>query len=372
MNNILVTGSKGFIGQNFMETLQRQEDITILTFDKENSYSELKEMLTKADFIFHLAGVNRPENDEEFMKVNAGLTEYMTKNLIELNKTTPILITSSSQAELNNLYGESKKKAEEILIEYKENTGAPIYIYRLPNVFGKWCKPNYNSVVATFCHNISHDLDIYISDRNYELELVYIDDVVNSFMAKLNKEVRNKEKNYYSVRRTFKVTLGELADSIYQIKENRETLKVPDLGDGFMKALHATYLTYLEADDFAYDLELHSDERGSFVEVIKSESSGQVSVSTSVEGIKRGNHYHNTKNEKFLVLKGEALIKFRHIFSDEIIEYEVSGEEMKVVDIPPGYTHSIENLGDGEMILLIWANEIFDPNNTDTYYCEVE
>jgi len=249
----------------------------------------------------------------------------------------------------------------------------PVYIYRLPNVFGKWSRPNYNSVVSTFCYNISHNLDIIISDPKRELELVYIDDIIDEFVSLLNKEAVDFHKHYYNIKRTFKVNLGELADKIYKIKDIRKTLIVPDLSDIFVKFLHATYLSYIDEDDFSYKMNLKEDNRGNFVELMKSKSFGQVSISRSGKGVIRGNHYHNTKNEKFCVIKGKAVIKLRNILDDKIIPYYVSDKKIEVVDIPPGYTHSIENItdGDGEMILLIWANEIFDPENPDTYYCEV-
>jgi len=373
IKTILVTGSEGFIGKNLIIRLQELDNIVIKFFDKEDNIDTLKKYLREADIIFHLAGVNRPENVEEFEKVNAGLTTTLVELLEEINKKIPIVITSSIQAELDNPYGKSKKMAEDELIKYAKKNSVPVYIYRLPNVFGKWSRPNYNSVVSTFCYNISHNLDITISDPKRELELVYIDDVVDEFVKLLNKETGDFHKHYYNIKRTFRVTLGELADKISQIRDMRKTLIVPDLSDDFTKFLHATYLSYLDKDDFSYEMDSKEDNRGSFIELIKSNSFGQLSVSMSRKGIVRGNHYHNTKNEKFCVIKGKAVIKLRNILDDKIISYYVSDKKIEVVDIPPGYTHSIENLtdGDGEMLLLIWANEIFDPKNSDTYYCEV-
>jgi UDP-2-acetamido-2,6-beta-L-arabino-hexul-4-ose reductase len=370
---VLVTGSEGFIGKNLIVRLQELDNIKIKSFDKEDNIDTLKKYLQESDFIFHLAGVNRPKNVEEFEKVNAGLTTTLVELLEEIGNKIPIVITSSIQAELDNPYGKSKKMAEDELIKYAEKNSVPVYIYRLPNAFGKWSRPNYNSVVSTFCYNISHNLDITISDPKRELELVYIDDIVDEFVSLLSSEVENIEKKFCKINRTFKITLGELADKIYQIRDMRKSLIVPDLSDNFMKYIHATYLTYLDKDDFSYEMDSKEDNRGSFIELIKSNSFGQVSVSMSRKGIIRGNHYHNTKNEKFCVIKGKAVIKLRNILDDKIISYYVSDKKIEVVDIPPGYTHSIENLtaGDGEMILLIWANEIFDPENPDTYYCEV-
>jgi UDP-2-acetamido-2,6-beta-L-arabino-hexul-4-ose reductase len=290
-----------------------------------------------------------------------------------MGKKIPVVITSSIQAESDNPYGKSKKRAEDELIKYSKKNRIPVYIYRLPNVFGKWSKPNYNSVVSTFCYNISHNLDIVISDTEKELELVYIDDVVDEFIKLLFREDRDLDKYFYNIKRVFKVSLGELADKIYQIRNMRKTLIVPDLSDDFTKFLHATYLSYLDKNDFSYEMDSKEDSRGNFTELIKSNFFGQISISKSCKGIIRGNHYHNIKNEKFCVIQGEAVIKLRNILDDKIIPYHVSDKKVEIVDIPPGYTHSIENLtdGDGEMILLIWANEVFDPENPDTYYCEV-
>lgn len=371
MKKVFITGSNGFIGKNLVEGLRRSENVEIMTFDVEDDIDRLTAYLKEADIVFHLAGVNRPEKVEEFELGNTGVTRTILRILEEFKRSIPVVLSSSIQAVLDNPYGISKKKAEEILIEYSRRNGAKIYIYRFPNVFGKWCRPNYNSVVATFCYNISHDLDISISDVNKEIELVYIDDVVDEFLRILSDERTEKDKYYYSVNRTFRVTLGELAEKIYRLRDIRKSLIVPDLSDDFMKCLHATYLSYLDKNDFSYKLDLETDQRGWLAELIKSEHFGQIFVSSSHKGVIRGNHYHNTKIEKFCVLKGEALIKFRHIFEDEVLFYHVSGDALEIVDIPPGYTHSIENLGDGEMIVLFWANQIFDADRPDTYFEEV-
>jgi len=373
MKTVLVTGSEGFVGKNLIARLEELDNVAIEPFDKEDNIETLKKYLQESDFIFHLAGVNRPEKVEEFEKVNVGLTKGIIGLLEEMDNKIPVVITSSIQAELDNPYGKSKKVAEDELKKYSKQNNVPVYIYRLPNVFGKWSRPNYNSVVSTFCYNISHNLDITISDPKRELELIYIDDVVDEFVSLLLKKDRNFKEYFYSIDKTFKITLKELADKIYQIRDMRKTLVVPDLSDDFTKYIHATYLTYLDKDDFSYKMDSKEDNRGDFTELIKSNSFGQVSISRSGKGVIRGNHYHNTKNEKFFVIKGKAVIKLRNILDDKIISYYVSDKKIEVVDIPPGYTHSIENLteGDGEMLLLIWANEIFDPKNPDTYYCEV-
>jgi UDP-2-acetamido-2,6-beta-L-arabino-hexul-4-ose reductase len=293
--------------------------------------------------------------------------------MLEDNKQKPpIILTSSIQADLDNPYGISKKKAENILSEYHCRNQVPIYIYRLPNVFGKWCRPNYNSVVATFCYNIAHGIDIQISDVNRKIELVYIDDVVSNFISILSDKKRaGIEKKFFKIDRTYKTTLGELAERIYRIHNMRKTLVVPDFGDKLMKCLYATYLSYLDKDQFSYQPDAKKDPRGTLVELLKSKHFGQIFVSKSYKGILRGNHYHNTKVEKFCVVKGKAVIKFRHIFEEETLSYFVSDDNIEIVDIPPGYTHSIENLGDDEMIVLFWANEIFNPQHPDTYFLEV-
>lgn len=371
MKKVLVTGSNGFIGKNLIEGLRRREDVEINTFDIEDDLASLAKHLKDADIVFHLAGVNRPEKAEEFETGNVGLTRTIIDILEGLGRSVPIVFSSSIQATLDNPYGISKKKAEDILIEYSRKNRTRVYIYRFPNVFGKWCRPNYNSAVATFCHNIAHGLDIAISDVNNEIELVYIDDVVDEFLDILSQKGADKSKNYHKIKRTFKITLGELAEKIHQLKDVRKTLVVPDLSDDFMKCLHATYLSYLSKDNFSCKLDLKTNQKGSLAELIKSDHFGQIFISTSHKGVIRGNHYHNTKVEKFCVLKGEAVIKFRHIFEDEILSYHVSGKNIEVVDIPPGYTHSIENLGNDEMIVLFWANQPFNPEKPDTYYCEV-
>ncbi len=373
MRTILVTGSAGFIGKNLIVRLRELDNVAIKSFDKEDNINTLKELLWESDFIFHLAGVNRPKNVEEFEKVNVDLTKTLIELLEEMDKKIPVMITSSIQAELDNPYGKSKKRAEDELIKYCNKNNVPVYIYRVPSVFGKWSRPNYNSVVSTFCYNISHNLDITISNPMKELKLVYIDDVIDEFVSLLDIEEGDLGKYFCNIKRTFRVTLGELVDKLYKIEDVRKTLTVPDLSDNFMKFLHTTYLSYIDKNDLSYEVDSKEDNRGSFTELIKSNSFGQISISKSYKGIIRGNHYHNTKNEKFCVIKGEAVIKLRNILDDRIISYYVSGKKKEIVDIPPGYTHSIENLTEshGEMTLLIWANEIFDPKNHDTYYCEV-
>jgi len=371
MRTILITGSNGFIGKNLIEGLKRKEDIEIKKFDIEDDIDKLTSHIKEADIVFHLAGVNRPENDEEFEIGNVNLTKEIVDLIEKLKHPIPIVFSSSIQVTLNNPYGISKKKAEDVLIDYSKKNKAKIFIYRFPNVFGKWCRPNYNSVVATFCHNISHGLDITISDKNKEIKLVYIDDVVDEFLGILSQNCLDKDKYYYKVKRTFSTTLGVLAEKIFLLRDIRKTLVVPDLSDDFLKCLYATYLSYLDKSDFSYKLNLKSDQRGNLAELIKSKNFGQIFVSTSHRGIIRGNHYHNTKVEKFCVIAGKAVIKLRNILEDKVETYYVSGDCPEIVDIPPGYTHSIENVGQGELITLFWAGEVFDPKDPDTYPLDV-
>lgn len=371
MKNILITGSDGFIGKNLRLALSRIGDVNILTFDINDDNSTLKEQLRQADIIYHLAGVNRPKDEHEFEKGNAGLTQAVVNELEKLSKTPTIIMTSSTQAEQNNPYGKSKKHAETILKQYAKDTHGQIHIYRLTNVFGKWCRPNYNSVVATFCYNISHGMDITISDKNRLLELVYIDDVVAEFCRYINNDDYRKNSQYCDVANTYKITLGDLANKIYQLRDMRSTLIVPDLSDEFMKCLHSTYISYLDKNKFSYPLDMKKDNRGFLAELIKSECFGQIFISKTNKGVLRGNHYHDSKVEKFCVIQGDAKIRFRHVLNHEIITYNVSDEKIKIVDIPTGYTHSIENMSDEEMIVLFWANEIFDNAKPDTFYEEV-
>lgn len=368
MKTVLITGSRGFIGKNLRAVLGRDKEVIIRTFDRDDEPGLLDSQLAEADFVYHFAGVNRPQDPKEFEIGNARLTGRIVETLERLQRTVPILLTSSAQAEFDNPYGRSKKAAEEILAEYSKRTGAPIFIYRLPGVFGKWSRPDYNTVVATFCHNIARGLEIKVSDPAHALELVYIDDVIRHFTGHLHQPQSPAGAGcYFQINTTFKVTLGDLAARIYSLRDMRTTLRVPDLADYFMRCLHATYLSFLDTRDFSYPLDLKTDERGALFELIKSEHFGQIFVSKTFKGITRGNHYHDSKIEKFCVIQGKAVIRFRHILSDEVIEYSVSGEVIEVVDIPPGYTHHIENIGDNEMIVLFWANQIFDPAKADTF-----
>ncbi|MCD7034585.1 capsular polysaccharide biosynthesis protein CapF [Metabacillus sp. GX 13764] len=367
---ILVTGAKGFIGRNLVAELKNQNDIEILRCSRETSMVQLDAYCQEADFVFHLAGVNRPQDPSEFMDGNYGLTGYILENLKKHQNTCPILISSSIQAELDNPYGISKKASEDLIISYGEETGAKVLVYRLPNVFGKWCKPNYNSAVATFCHNIASNLPITINDPSVTMKLVYIDDVVEEFIQALNGK-ENKLNDYCAIPIAHRTTLGEIVEIIESFKRSREERSVPNMNDPFTKKLYSTYLSYLPEDQFSYELKMNVDNRGSFTEFLKTPERGQVSINVSKPGITKGNHWHHTKNEKFLVVSGTGVIRFRKVDTEEIIEYFVSGDKLEVVDIPTGYTHNIENLGETNMVTVMWANELFDPEKPDTYFLEV-
>jgi len=365
---ILITGSDGFIAQNLISYLKRENGIKLYFYNKEDSLDILEVYIKESNFIFHLAGVNRPKNTNEFYTGNRDLTQFITQTLKKLNKNIPILFTSSIQVKENNDYGKSKLEAEEILIDYSKKMNANIFIYRLPNVFGKWSKPNYNSVISTWCYNIANNIDIKINNRESELSLVYIDDVIKAF---LNRLANNDGNRYYEIDIIYSKTLGEIEKLLYSFKKNRETLIMPNVANGFNRALYATYLSFLPTDNFSYPLKGYKDERGTFYEILKTSDSGQCSISTTAPNIKRGGHFHHTKNEKFLVVKGEALIQLRDIRTDEVIEYKINDKNMKIVEMIPGYTHNIQNIGNQELILFLWANENYDKNNPDTYYLEV-
>ena len=367
MKTILVTGSSGFVGKNLIETLRLRDEVTLLTFDIDNDPSELENLVSKADFIFHLAGVNRPQNQEEFRTGNAGLTEEIVTLLQQQARAVPIVLCSSTQAALDNPYGLSKRQAEEAVFSYGQTSGAPVFVFRLPNLFGKWCRPNYNSAVATFCHNMAHDLPIQINNPDHMMTLAYIDDVVAAFLGVLDGQATIRE--YYAVvEPVHTIKLGEIAEALQSFKNTRSNLALPDFADPLIKKLYSTSLRYLPTDQFSYPLKMNIDERGSFTEFIRTPDRGQVSVNISKPGITKGNHWHHTKNEKFLVVSGEGVIRFRKIGSDEIIEYCVSGEKLEVVDIPPGYTHNITNTGVTDMVTVMWVNEAFDPENPDTNF----
>lgn len=371
MNNILVTGAKGFVGKNLVAELKNKGYENIFEYDIDTDKALLDEYCKKAEFVFHLAGVNRPKDVSEFEKGNFGFTSILLETLKKYNNTCPVMISSSTQAALDNPYGISKKAGEELLKQYSAETGAVVYIFRFTNLFGKWSRPNYNSAVATFCHNIAHGLDITVNDENAKVRLAYIDDVVKTLIGLINGISPETENGFYTVKPDYTVTLGEITSLLYSFKESRKTLSVPNMQNEFEKKLYSTYLSFLSTDDFAYKLKMNVDDRGSFTEIIRTAERGQFSVNVAKPGITKGNHWHHTKNEKFLVVSGKGVIRFRKPDEEKIYEYFVDGDDLTVVDIPTGYTHNIENIGDTDLVTFMWANEPFDPENPDTYFLKV-
>lgn len=368
---ILITGAGGFIGKNLVATLKTAGYTDLMLFERDDTPETLADYAARAGFVFHLAGINRPKDPSEFYAGNAGLTEALLSLLDKAGNKAPVLVTSSTQAALDNDYGKSKAQAEQAIFAHGKATGAPVYVFRLPGVFGKWCRPNYNSVVATFCHNSANGLPLSVRDPEYRLPLVYIDDVVASFVAALDGSC-TREGDYCVVPVVHETTLGHLAETIEGFARNRETLDVPDQTPGSLEQkLYSTWLSYLPADRFSYPLNMHCDNRGSFTEFLHTPAHGQVSINISRPGIVKGNHWHHSKNEKFLVVKGTGVIRFRALDSTEVIEYHVSGDKLEVVDIPTGYTHNIENVGEDDMVTVMWANEVFDPDHPDTFFLPV-
>lgn len=399
---ILVTGANGFVGKNLVEFLKcirdgkdrvhkingldNSSDLKIYEYDKNNSAEELDVFCKDCDFVFNLAGVNRPIDNSEFMQGNFDFANTLLSNLKKHKNTCPIMLSSSIQASLagryaDSDYGKSKLAGENVFFDYSAETGAKVLVYRFPNLFGKWCRPNYNSVIATFCNNIANGLPIKINDENTELELLYIDDLLKEMIAALNGNERrcefngtetteNKNGKFCFVPTVHKVTLGEIARLLYAFNEQSETLLMPEISDNsFEKKLYSTYLSYLPKEKISYSLKMNIDERGSFTELLKTEKCGQFSVNISKPGITKGKHWHNSKWEFFIVVSGHGLIRERKIGSDEIIEFEVSGEKIEAVHMLPGYTHEIINLSDTEnLVTVMWANEQFDPNYPDTFF----
>ena len=383
--NILVTGAKGFIGKNLIETLHNirdgkdkswnvDSDMTVFEYDLDTDPALLDLYCKNADFVFHLAGVNRPQNVSEFMEGNFGFTSVLLDTLKKHQNTCPIMISSSIQAALANPYGESKKAGEDLMFAYSKETGASVYVYRFPNVFGKWCRPNYNSAVATFCNNIANDLPITVNDPLVNMTLVYIDDVVAELIGALKNEANLKEDGYCYVPVEHKIKLGEIVDLIYSFAKQPETLVMPEIPEGsFAKKLYSTYLSYLPKEKVAFPLKMNVDPRGSFTELLRTKSCGQVSVNISKPGITKGQHWHHTKWEFFIVVSGRGLIQMRKIGTEEVLNYEVSGEKIEAIHMLPGYTHNIINLSDTEdLVTVMWANEAFDPKKPDTFFEPVE
>lgn len=360
---VLVTGANGFLGKNLCVHLHEQH-IECVTFKREMQPSEIRALLEDIDFVFHLAGVNRPKDISEFADGNSELTEHLCNAIRASARQIPVLYTSSIQATAANPYGASKLAAEEALIALEKETGSPVYLYRLPNVFGKWSRPNYNSAVATFCYNIANDLPIQINDPSSIIRLVYVDDVIKSFIDKLCEPQTGVQWPVISPE--YSITVGELADQIQRFKSSNETMVAEAVGAGLIRALFSTYLSFLKPEQFAYPLTAHADPRGRFVEMLKTKDSGQFSYFTAHPSITRGGHYHHSKNEKFLVIQGKARFRFRQIVTGETYTILTEGDMPEVVQTVPGWSHDITNVGDNEMIVMLWANEVFDRENPDT------
>lgn len=361
---ILVTGSNGFIAKNLIQFLTEKSDIEILKFNRESTLAEFEQSILAADWIVHLAGINRPLNEQEFVEGNVTLTQKITDVLKQAAKKTPIILSSSIQIDRDNPYGKSKLGGEQILTLLNQTQGNSVYICRLANVFGKWSRPNYNSAVATFCHNVACDLPIQIHDENAVIRLVYVDDVVESFWNIINGQ---QVEQIFRVEPEYQITVGDLAKTLQGFKYSRETLITDRVGKGLTRALYSTYLSFLRPEQFDYSIPKYGDQRGVFVEMLKTPDAGQFSYFTAHPGITRGGHYHHTKTEKFLVIKGKALFKFKHVVTGEFYELETCGDEPRIVETVPGWTHDITNIGDDEMVVMLWANEIFDREKPDTY-----
>ena len=360
---VVVTGSQGFIGKNLCFFL-REKGHEVLEIHRKTLKGNVQSYLAQAEFVFHLAGINRSNNSKEFQEGNVELTQLVINSLTSHNNNVPVVLTSSSQAGNESKYGNTKLAAEKILQDYSKSTGAPSYIFRLPNVFGKWCKPNYNSFVATFCHNVLNDEKIVINDYDAKVNLVYIDDVCEEFAGLLKK---NKDSGFLSIPVSYESTVGKVADMIYDFKLSKETLTYDDVGTGFKRALYSTYLSYTQPKNFAYSIPSNIDDRGVFCEMLKTKDSGQFSYFTAGPGITRGGHYHHTKNEKFLVIKGKAEFKFKNISTGEYHCLKVDGKKPELVETVPGWSHDITNIGEDELIVMLWANEIFDKSRPDTF-----
>ncbi len=379
---VLVTGAHGFVGKNLCAQLNNIKAgkaksypvilSEVMEYDLDTDPALLDEYCRQADFVFNLAGVNRPQDPGEFMKGNFGFASTLLDALKKYGNTCPVMISSSTQAALDNLYGESKRAGEQLMFDYSRETGAKVLVYRFPNVFGKWCRPNYNSAIATFCNNIANGIPIQVNDPGVVMNLVYIDDVVDELISAL-KGSEHYDGNYCVVPTVHTITLGGIVELLYSFKEMPQTLGVPHLADAFSKKLYSTYLSYLPQEKFSYPLKMNIDDRGSFTELIRTADSGQFSVNISKPGITKGQHWHHTKNEKFVVVSGHGLIQLRKIGTDEVVNIEVSGDKIEVVEMIPGYTHSIINLSETEdLVTFMWCNECFDPAHPDTFFEPVE
>lgn len=376
MTRVLITGAQGFVGKNLRLYLVERPDVQVALYTREDSPDQLAALLRDADIVFHLAGINRPQDPAEFQVGNVDLTRQLADAVAQVAKesgrTVPVVYTSSTQAELDNPYGKSKREAEQVLFRLAEQHAVPVYVFRLPNVFGKWCRPNYNSVVATFCHNIARDLPIQVNDPAAPLTLVYVDDVLAQFMEIMAGRVSAPRPGEFAgVAPQYQTTVGALAEQLQGFRRSRDTLVTDRVGQGLTRALYATYVSYLPVEAFAYDVPAHRDPRGVFVEMLKTPDAGQFSFFTAHAGVTRGGHYHHSKTEKFLVIKGQARFRFRHMQTGQIHELHTSGEQPQIVETVPGWTHDITNVGPDEMVVMLWANEIFDRQRPDTFSCPV-
>jgi UDP-2-acetamido-2,6-beta-L-arabino-hexul-4-ose reductase len=365
--NITITGADGFIAKNLIASLEQQAQHQLFFYKRGDDDKALQNCISKSDVIFHLAGENRPKKISAFETANVDLTELICLEVSKTNRNIPIIFSSSTQAIQDNPYGVSKLSAEKILEVFAQNFSNTVIIFRLCGVFGKWCKPNYNSVVSTFCHNIVNNIPLEVSNPAQELDLIYIDDVVNMFNSTLEKIASYRSYNLQNIPEFFTVSLQYIINSIELFKESRNSLIIPEVGTGFLRALYATYLSHLNPKQFSYPLEEKKDERGSFIEILKTQSSGQFSFFTAHPGVTRGGHFHHTKNEKFLILQGQARFHFKNINTHETYTLTIAAESKEVIETIPGWSHDITNIGNDEMLVLLWANEIFDPQIPDTY-----
>ena len=374
MQTILITGANGFVGQNLQLHLSERKGLQVRCFTRANTVAELPALLDGVDFVIHLAGVNRPQDPAEFATGNTDLTQALATAVADValrtGKKVPVLYTSSTQAARDNPYGQSKRAAEDALFTLQRAHGVPVHVFRLPNVFGKWCKPNYNSAVATFCHHIARDLPITVNDPAAPVTLVYVDDVIARFVQIMDgADAALDAQGFATVAPEYTTTVGELAQTIQSFKDSRQTLMTERVGTGFMRALYATYVSYLPVEAFAYTVPMYGDPRGVFAEMLKTPDCGQFSYFTAHPGITRGGHYHHTKTEKFLVIKGEARFKFRHMQTGQTHELVTRGDKAEIVETVPGWTHDITNIGQDEMVVMLWANEVFDRQRPDTFAC---
>ncbi|WP_343583165.1 capsular polysaccharide biosynthesis protein CapF [Herbaspirillum sp.] len=373
---VLITGANGFIGRNLQLHLRERKDVQVVCYTRDQQGNRLTELLENVDFVFHLAGVNRPQDPNEFTTGNFDFTRALCQAVARVARSAakriPILYASSSQAALESAYGKSKRAAEEALFATGQDSLVPVHVFRLPNVFGKWCRPNYNSVVATFCHNIAHNLPIQINDPHAPLTLVYIDDVIQRFVQIMDGAAGLADTDGFEiVQPQYMTTVGELARQLQAFRDSRSSLVTEPVGSGLIRALYATYVSYLPVEEFSYNVPQYVDQRGVFVEMLKTPNCGQFSFFTARPGVTRGEHYHHSKTEKFLVIKGQAIFRFRHMQTGETHDLQTSGETPKIVETVPGWTHNITNNGADELIVMLWANEIFDRARPDTYDCPV-